>query len=62
MVAPVLVSMAAVVVSQAERPKLAVLEFSPGAGVESSLTGPLTDVITAEVQVRGFFDVICRVL
>lgn len=34
------------------------LELSAGAGVDASLTGPFTDAITAEVQARGFFDVI----
>jgi hypothetical protein len=59
MLAPALLSFAAaVVVSQAERPKLAVLELSPGAGIEASVTGPFTDAITAEVQARGVFDVI----
>jgi hypothetical protein len=41
-----------------DRPRLAVLELSPGAGVEVSLSGPFTDAITAEVQARGYFDVI----
>jgi len=41
-----------------ERPKLAVLELSAGAGVEASLTGPFTDALTAEVQARGYFEVI----
>lgn len=49
---------AALLLTQAERPKLAVLELSAGAGVESATTGPFTDAITAEVQARGFFDVI----
>ncbi|MGV3624796.1 MAG: hypothetical protein ACO1OB_28510 [Archangium sp.] len=41
----------------AEKPKLVVLELTAGAGVEDSLTAPLTEAITNEVQARGYFDV-----
>lgn len=40
-----------------EKPKLVVLELTPGAGVEKTLTAPLTDAITNELQARGYFDV-----
>ncbi|MEW5740885.1 MAG: hypothetical protein AB1938_18340 [Myxococcota bacterium] len=49
---------AALLVAQAERPKLAVLELSAGVGLDASVTGPFTDALAAEVQARGFFDVI----
>lgn len=41
-----------------EKPRLVVLELSPGAGVEASLTAPLTEAATGEVQRAGFFEVI----
>lgn len=42
----------------AEKPRLVVLELSPGAGVEASLAAPLTEAATGEVQRAGFFEVI----
>jgi TolB-like protein len=42
----------------AEKPKLVVLELAPGSGVEPSLTGPLTEAVTTEVQRAAFFEVI----
>lgn len=44
----------------AEKPKLVVLDLSPGAGVDASVTGPLTEALTAEVGRRGFFEVISQ--
>lgn len=44
--------------SATERPRLVVLDLQPGAGVEASLTGPLTEALTAEVQRGGFFEVL----
>ena len=41
-----------------EKPRLVVLDLQPGAGVDGSLTGPLADAITAEVQRVGFFEVL----
>ncbi len=41
-----------------EKPRLVVLDLQPGAGVEASLTSPLTDAITGEVQRVGFFEVL----
>ncbi|MDP1827405.1 MAG: hypothetical protein Q8L48_29315 [Archangium sp.] len=41
-----------------EKPRLVMLELSPGAGVEASLTAPLTEAATGEVQRAGFFEVI----
>ncbi len=49
---------ATLALSAAEKPKLVVLELSAGAGVEASLTAPLTEAITSEVQTRGYFDVL----
>lgn len=40
-----------------EKPKLVVLELTAGTGVEQTLTAPLTDAITNELQSRGYFDV-----
>lgn len=40
-----------------EKPRLAVLDLTPGAGVDPALITPLTEAITIEVQSRGFFDV-----
>lgn len=45
-------------VAGAERPRLVVLELLPGAGVEASLTAPLTEAVTGEVQRAGFFEVV----
>lgn len=42
----------------ADKPRLVVLELQPGAGVEASLTSPLTEALTAEVQRGGFFEVV----
>lgn len=44
----------------AEKPKLVVLDLSPGSGVDASVTGPLTEALTAEVARRGFFEVISQ--
>lgn len=44
--------------SATEKPRLVVLDLTPGAGVDVALTGPLADVITGEVQRTAFFDVI----
>lgn len=43
-----------------EKPKLAVLELTPGAGVESNVSQPLTEALTAEITARGFFEVISQ--
>lgn len=51
-------SIALLLAQGAERPKLAVLELNAGAGVEASLTGPFSEALTAEVEARGYFDVI----
>ena len=53
------VLLAAVAVS-ADKPKLVVLDLAPGAGVDASVTGPLTEALTAEVARRGFFEVISQ--
>jgi hypothetical protein len=43
-----------------QKPKLAVLDLSPGAGVDATLTAPMVEAITGEVQRRGFFDVMSQ--
>lgn len=42
----------------AERPKLIVMDLTSGGGVEPSLTAPVVEAITNEVQARGFFEVL----
>lgn len=49
--------LAALTLSAAEKPKLVVLELSAGSGVDASLTAPLTEAVTNEVQARGYFEV-----
>jgi hypothetical protein len=44
----------------AQKPKLAVLDLVPGAGVDASVTGPLTEAISTEVQRRAFFEVLSQ--
>lgn len=44
----------------AQKPKLAVLDLSPGSGVDASVTQPLSEALTSEVQRRGFFDPISQ--
>jgi hypothetical protein len=43
-----------------QKPKIAVLDLTPGGGVDSTLTTPIAEAITSEVQRRGFFDVISQ--
>ncbi len=42
----------------AETPKMVVLELAAGSGVEPGVTAPLTEALTAEVQRRGYFEVL----
>ncbi|MBK7862379.1 MAG: hypothetical protein IPJ65_27975 [Archangiaceae bacterium] len=43
-----------------ERPRLAVLDLATGAGVDAQTAGPFGEAIAAEVQRRGFFEVISQ--
>jgi hypothetical protein len=43
-----------------QKPKLAVLDLTPGAGVDAALTTPIVEAITAEVQRRGYFEVLSQ--
>ncbi len=56
----VLISANPVSALDAQKPKLAVLELTPGAGVDKDVTGPLTEALTTEVGSRGFFQVISQ--
>ena len=40
------------------KPKLLVLELTPGGGLEASVAAAMTDAITNEVAAGGFFDVV----
>ena len=53
-----LLSLALVVSGAAEKPRLVVLDLQASKNLDASLAGPLTDAVTAEVQRRGFFDVL----
>lgn len=44
----------------AEKPKLAVLDLVPGAGVEANVTGPVTEAVVSELTSRGYFQVISQ--
>ncbi len=48
----------ALAAAPAEKPKLVVLNLSPGAGVAAEEANALTEAVTAEVAQRGFFDVV----
>ena len=43
-----------------QKPRLAVLDLVAGSGVETNVTQPLSEALTAEVQRRGFFDVVSQ--
>jgi hypothetical protein len=58
--APAVGSTHGAAVVAAVKPKLAVLDLTPGAGVDASVTGPLGEAITSEIQRRGYFDVLSQ--
>lgn len=42
----------------AEKPRLVVMELTPGSGVDAAAAAPLTDAIASEAVARGFFEVL----
>jgi hypothetical protein len=44
----------------AQKPKLAVIDLTAGAGIDTSVTTPMGEAITTEVLRRGFFDVMSQ--
>lgn len=43
-----------------EKPKLILFDLAPGAGVDATLTGPLTEAIASELGARGYFQVLTQ--
>jgi hypothetical protein len=60
MIAALLACVLAAAPAPAQKPKLAVLDLTAGAGVDATLTTPIVEAITGEVQRRGFFDVMSQ--
>jgi hypothetical protein len=44
----------------AEKPKLILFDLAPGAGVDQSVTGPMTEALAGELGRRGFFEVVSQ--
>ena len=43
--------------AHAEKAKLAVLSLKPGGGLDEGVASAMTDAVAAEVNARGFFEV-----